>query len=317
MSFASWPGTLATAFGHIDNMARGRSILDRAISVRFFRIIRSGQQETPFFERLLQIHATAADQRTQQINGIDFWCDKITRNGNMVSGRFCRVQSTNLPPRVSRNRRLEPLGVGEIGPHTIWQFDGTLAVLAIETIRNGLNLSNFLSYVRAMCDCRGYAYLPVLDDTALEAARAGRIRELAVRVATPRNLQTVAAYQRQMKQGMVDLMGPQIATQVEVKFSVRAGDPDIQERWFTRTVNWLRNERDADRGTISKLQARVVVDEDGHQETLNLLDSQLGTRRELDLPDDDPDRSAAIRLSNIADIFNAHLASLQRQFGQC
>ena len=206
-------------------MARGRSILDRAISVRFFRIIRSGQQETPFFERLLQIHATAADQRTQQINGIDFWCDKITRNGNIVSGRFCRVQSTNLPPRVSRNRRLEPLGVGEIGPHTIWQFDGTLAVLAIETIRNGLNLSNFLSYVRAMCDCRGYAYLPVLDDTALEAARAGRIRELAVRVATPRNLQTVAAYQRQMKQGMVDLMGPQIATQVEVKFSVRASDP--------------------------------------------------------------------------------------------
>jgi hypothetical protein len=76
-----------------------------------------------------------------------------------------------------------------------------------------------------MCDCRGYAYLPVLDDTALEAARAGRIRELAVRVATPRNLQTVAAYQRQMKQGMVDLMGPQIATQVEVKFSVRASDP--------------------------------------------------------------------------------------------
>src|ERR1700730_17653756 len=113
----------------------------------------------------------------------------------------------------------------EIGPHTIWQFDGTLAVLAIETIRNGLNLSNFLSYVRAMCDCRGYAYLPVLDDTALEAARAGRPELLAVRVATPRNLQTVAAYQRQMKQGMVDLMGPQIATQVEVKFSVRASDP--------------------------------------------------------------------------------------------
>jgi hypothetical protein len=58
-----------------------------------------------------------------------------------------------------------------------------------------------------MCDCRGYGSLPVLDDTALEAARAGRIRELAVRVATPRNLQAVAADQRQMKQGMVDLMG--------------------------------------------------------------------------------------------------------------
>jgi hypothetical protein len=109
-------------------------------------------------------------------------------------------------------------------------------------------------------------------------------------------------------------MGPRIATQVEVKFSVRARDPDIQEGWFTRTVNWFREERGADRGTISKLQARVV-DEDGHQDVLDLLDSQLGTRRELDLPDDDPDRSAAIRLANISHVFNIHLASLQRQFG--
>ena len=246
--------------------------MDRAISVRFFRITRSDRQKTPFFERLLQIQATAEEQRAQQMSDVDFWFDKMTINGNVFSGRFCRVQSTNLPPRVSHARRLEPLGVGEIGPNTIWQFDGTLAVLAIETIKNGLNLQKYLSYVRAMCDCRGYGYLPVLDDTALEVARAGRIRELAVRVATPRNLQAVAADQRQMKQGMVDLMGPRIATQVEVKFSVRARDPDIQEGWFTRTVNWFRQERGADRGTISKLQARVV-DEDGHQDVLDLLDS--------------------------------------------
>jgi len=165
-----------------------------------------------------------------------------------------------------------------------------------------------------MCDCRGYAYFPVLDGTALEAARAGRIRELAVRVATPRNLHTIAPDQRSMRQGMVELMGNQIATQMEIRYSVRARDPDIQEGWFTRTVNWLRQEKAADRGTISKLQARVV-DEEGHVDILDLLDAQLGARRALDLPDDNPDRDAAIRINNISEIFNSHLASLEHQFG--
>lgn len=290
--------------------------MDRAISVRFFRVTRSERQETPFVERLRQLNAIPEGNRVRTINDVDFWCDKIRVNENTVSGRFCRAQSTNLPPRVSRERRLEPLGVGEIGPNTVWQFDAAWSVLAIEVTRNGLSLPLFLSYIRHACDCRGYGHFPVLDDSALEAARAGRVRELAVRVATPRNLHAVAADQRQMKRGMTELMGGQIATRVEIKYSVAARDPDIQAGWFTRTVNWLRQERGADRGTISKLQARIV-DEEGHAETLDLLDAQLGTRRELDLPDDDPDRSAAIRLANVSQIFGDHRASLQRQFGEC
>ena len=128
-----------------------------------------------------------------------------------------------------------------------------------------------------------------------------------------------------MRQGMVELMGSQIATQMEIRYSVRTRDPDIQEGWFTRTVNWLRQEKSADRGTISKLQARIV-DEEGHADILDLLDAQLGTRRELDLPDDDPDRDAAIRVNNdrdaairvnnIANIFENHLATLEQQFAR-
>lgn len=288
--------------------------MEKAVSVRFFRITRSAQQDTPFFERLVHVHNTLEGQRLRQIADVPYWIDKTNRNENLISGRLCRVQSNNLPPQASEDGRLLPLGVRAIGPNTIWQFHGDLSVLAIETTRNGVNLSKFLAYIRSMCDCRGYAYFPVLDGTALEAARAGRIRELAVRVATPRNLHTIAPDQRSMRQGMVELMGNQIATQMEIRYSVRARDPDIQEGWFTRTVNWLRQEKAADRGTISKLQARVV-DEEGHVDILDLLDAQLGARRALDLPDDNPDRDAAIRINNISEIFNSHLASLEHQFG--
>lgn len=289
-------------------------VLEKAISVRFFRIARKARQETPFFDRLLQLHAVPDAERVRVIADIPYWADKTVRNGNMISGRLCRVQSNNLPPQALPDGKLLPLGVRAIGPNTIWQFYGPLSVMAVETTRNGVNLSRFLSYVRNICDCRGYAIFPVLDDTALEAARAGRIRELAVRVATPTNLHTVAADQQRMKRGMVDLMGGQIASRMEIKYSVQAGDPDIQEGRFMQIVNWFRQEKTADRGTISKLQARVV-DEEGHADILDLLDAQLGTRRELDLPDDDPDKDAAIRLNNIADIFQSHLPTLEAQFG--
>jgi hypothetical protein len=129
------------------------------------------------------------------------------------------------------------------------------------------------------------------------------------------NLETVAPDQQSVKQSMVQLMGQEISTQIEIKFSVRAGEPDIRLDRFQRFVHWLRGEKDADRGEISKLQARVVED-DGSANTLDLLGAHLGTRTELDLPDDDPDRSAAVRLANVAHVFDTYRPILQRQFGQ-
>jgi hypothetical protein len=288
--------------------------LEKAVSVRFFRITRSAQQDMPFFARLGQILDKPDSERVRQIAGIPYWIDKTTRNDSVIAGRLCRVQSNNLPPQASEDGKLLPLGVKAIGPNTIWQFHGDLAVLAIETTRNGVSLSKFLAYIRSMCNCKGYAYFPVLDDAALETARNGRIRELAIKVATPRNLHTVAADEQRIRQGMVELMGNQIATQMEIRYSVKARDPDIQAGWFTRTVNWLRQEKAADRGTISKLQARIV-NEYGHSDIPDLLDAQLGTRCELDLPDDDPDRDANIRLNNIAEAFTTHFDALDKQFG--
>jgi hypothetical protein len=188
--------------------------------------------------------------------------------------------------------------------------------MAIEVSRNGVSLSRLIAYVGAICHCPRYAYLPVLDDAALAAAEAGRIRELTFRVATPNDLSAVAADERTMKQGMTNLMGTEIATQVEVSYSVKARDPDIQVGRFQRAVNWLRGEKDADRGGISKLQARIV-DEEGNSRALNLLNAHLGSMSDLDLPDDDPDASAQIRKATLAQAFNMHRPSLIRQFGRC
>ena len=134
-------------------------------------------------------------------------------------------------------------------------------------------------------------------------------------MATPLNLETITVDQGRIKQGLVELMGSRIGSQIEIRYKVGAGDPDIQPRRFFSTVNWFKGEKAADRGAISKLEAKIVED-DGHYSTLDLLDAHLGVRRELDLPNDNPDDSAAIRFSNVAQAFNENRAVLQRQFGQ-
>lgn len=288
--------------------------MDKSVSVRFYRITASAQtQGVPFIQRLREVHALREEERVRQISDIEFWMDKLSVNNTVAKGRLCRTQTSHLPPQALAGGKLTPLGVPAIGHDTVWQYEAYLSVMAIESSRNGVGLQKMLSFIRSACDCRGYGHFPVLDDEALEVARHGRIRELAVRVATPRNLETVATDQRQIKDGLVELMGSQIATQVEIRFSVTAKDPDIQPGPFLRAVNWLRGERRADRGNISKLQARIVED-DGTANTLDLLDAHLGTRRDLDLPDDDPDTSATIRLANISQIFDTHRAALERQF---
>ena len=249
--------------------------LDKSILVRFFRITASAHtQGVPFSQRFAEIRAVPEAQRVRQILDIDFWMDNIAVNNNVSTGRFCRSQTSYLPPQALPGGRLMPLGVPAIGHNAIWQYEADLSVIAIESTRSGIGLQKLLAYMRNICGCRGYGYLPVVDDTALAAAQHGRIRELAVRVTTPRNLETVAGDQLQIKQGLVELMGSQIATQVEIRFSVTAKDPDIQPARFLRAARWFIGEKQADRGTISKLQARIVED-DGGANTLDLLDAHL------------------------------------------
>jgi hypothetical protein len=290
--------------------------LDKSVTVKFYRVSASAHaQGIPFLQRLVQICGVPEDQRVCQVSDTDFWMDKLTINNTAATGRLCREQTSHLPPRALPGGRLAPLGIRAIGHNSIWQYEADLSVLAIEVTRNGAGISRMFPYIRNICDCRGYAYLPVLNDAALEAAQQGRIRELAVRVATPRNLETITADQRQIKQGMVELMGSQIGSQIEIRYKAGARDPDIQPSRFLRAVRWLRGEKEADRGTISKLEARIVED-DGHYNTLDLLDAHLGVRRDLDLPDDNPDASAAIRFSNMAQAFDQNRAILQRQFAR-
>jgi hypothetical protein len=209
---------------------------------------------------------------------------------------------------------LVPLGVPEIGQTAAWRYDPSLSVIAIESSRSGLSIGKFMAYVRSVCDCRGYGALHVITDANVEAIKNARIREVSIQLATPKNLHTVAAYQQTMSSGLGALMSENLGTMLEVRYSLRVGEPDIQPGKVERLVRWLRGEHTEHRGDITKVQTRIIDDE-GRSDELDMLDVHLQDQRELALPDDDPDRSYEIRKRFLSAAFTKHEATLLAQFG--
>lgn len=252
--------------------------------------------------------------RVRNIEDTPFWLDKMEITSTRISGRFCRKQSTNLPAKAMGKTSLVPLGFPELGRTVAWRYDPNLGVMAIESSRTGLSIGRLLAYVRAVCDCRGYGTLPVTADANLEAIKDGRVREIVVQLATPKNLQTVAAYQQTVTNGMTNLMSEGLGTLLEVRYSLRVGDPDMAPGRVDRFVRWLRGEHSHERGAIAKISARVIGEE-GDSEVLNMLDVHLQYQDDLALPNDDPDHSYVVRKAFMMSAFNKHEATLAKQFG--
>jgi hypothetical protein len=287
--------------------------LDRSVTAKFYRIVSGRGSAGPFIEHLRFVNASTPDDRIRMIGDIPFWIDKMDIGSVVASGRFCRKQNTNLPPKALAKAELVPLGIPEIGLTVAWRYDANLSVIAIESSRAGLSLMRFLAYIRAFCDCRGYAPFPVMTDANLAIIRERRIRELSIQLATPRNLHTVAGYQQTMTDGMSALMSDHLGSMLEIRYSLRVGEPDISANRVDRLVRWLRGEHENNRGDIVKVQARII-DEEGESEALDLLDVHLKDHRELPLPDDDPDHNYDIRKAFVASAFTRHENTLLEQF---
>jgi hypothetical protein len=289
--------------------------MDRVVRVKFFRIVGAARQTEAFVKRLRHLQTIADTHRVTDLDGVPFWVDKLSATGDTMTGRLCRRQSENLPPRAPAEGGLVPLGIPQIGHTTAWLFNSRYAVMAIEASRNGVRLKHLISYTRVMCDCAGYGFFPVTTDVNLERLRTGRIREFSVRLALPGNLKTASQHQIAVRAGMTELMAPGIAPLVEVTYASRLRDTDLQAGAFERLARWFRREKKQERGGIDTVNARII-NADGDSVPLDLLDEvHLTDETELTLPDDNPDESHTIRARHLVRTFTKYQDDIHRQFG--
>jgi hypothetical protein len=92
-------------------------------------------------------------------------------------------------------------------------------------------------------------------------------------------------------------------------------DANINRQRALRMFNWLHREREEERGGVSHLSADVIPADGEEVETLNLIRGQMGDKRRLDLPDDDPGGSYRMRSDYIQEVLRANRAELERRYG--
>jgi hypothetical protein len=102
-------------------------------------------------------------------------------------------------------------------------------------------------------------------------------------------------------------------TNVDVTLSVGRGDHDIDRGRGLSLASWLNEENDEDRGGITRLSANVIAEDSDKAEWLNLFEAQMGAKEQLDLPDDNPERSYTARLSYARRVMREHEAAIREQ----
>ena len=135
-----------------------------------------------------------------------------------------------------------------------------------------------------------------------------------MRCAAPETLEAADAESDAVRGGLIALQRTTQTHYVEARLGMRRGNPDIQRDRVMRWFSWLRRERDNGHGKISNVYVDIIPEGETQTEHLNLLKGQIGGRRRLDLPEDDPAASYRIRESFLAEVFDQNRAELEDRY---
>lgn len=290
--------------------------MDRTVRINFYQITRKPREETPFGDALSAVLRRDLLAREYEVEPeIMFRMERARRYQGLILGEMVRRQTENLPPQAPAGQHLQPLNVDSIGHTAVFAYDPGLGVLALQMARNGVTAIRLAMYVAGLLDLNGYYTLPIPSQEAWQRLRTGRIRGFRIQVATPDNLEVVDNAQTTIRQGLVNMKRATETTYVEATFGMLRGDPDIPVRRTLPFLQWILREKEADRGGVRKLSARVIDPENGGAEWLNLLGYHMGNVTTLDLPSDNTDRNYQLRESYIRRVFDANRGHLDEMYG--
>lgn len=290
--------------------------MDKAINVRLFSVETKEAGGLSFSTALQNIGTLGLELRERQIEeDIIVRLERLERVTRVLAGEFVRLQTTNLPPKVARGQPLESLGVRAIGHSAAFAYDMDLSVMALQMSRNGITPSRIGLYSQELASGPGFDILPVPNGEVLAAVRRGGVRGLMFRVAMPNELRAIDNETQSVRRGMIEMKRSLQPARIEIGMTMKRGDVDMDRRRTLAFIGWLQRERQERRGEVSKIAARIAPDEGEAAETLNLLGGQLGDRRTIDLPEDDPQTSYRLRSAYVLQVLRDSRRTLEGMYG--
>lgn len=291
--------------------------MDRVVNVRMFSVEEKEDGGMPFSAALQRIAGLVPLGRREHEAEEDvvIRLEDLDATGRYWSGEMIRVQAGNLPPKALRGRRRERLGVPSIGHTSAFVYDTHLSILALQLSRNGITAVRMGLYAEALAGGGGYNILPVPDKETWNVLRRGGIRGISFRIATPSELAAIDDETRGIRRGLIAMKDSLQPTRLELTMSMGRDEVNMDRGKAVSFFGWLMRERQARRGGVTRMMAKVVPQDGEDAEVLNLLSGHMGDKDSVDLPDDDPDTSYQRRSAYILRVLRANRAALEEMYG--
>jgi len=291
--------------------------MDRIVNVRMFSVEAKEDGGMAFSQALRHIADLQPLARREHETEPDviIRLEDLNPTGRIWFGEMVRVQEVNLPPKALRGQRRERLGIRSIGHTSVFAFDTRLSVLALQLSRNGITAARMGLYAESLAGGDGYNVLPVPDKATWSILRQGGVRSIGFSLATPSELAAIDDETRGVRRGMIAMKESMQPTRLELTMSMGRGEIDMDRSRAVSLLQWLFRERQAHRGRITRMRAKVIPRDEEDAMALDLLNGHMGEKEWVDLPEDDPDASYQKRKDYIFSVLRENRAALEDMYG--
>lgn len=286
------------------------------VTVRFFKIEKNHGSAPDLDAALKNAFSSGgkASVREKGVNGDTLRLERLAKDNSFYDGEIVRKQTGDMPPEAN-DEGLTKLSVSEgggIGHCIAFRYSIALQTLAIQFDNRAVSVNKFLSYLQQFDPSYDYRAEPIIRQDAWATYNRGLPTKFVLEVAQPQNLEAV--------EGDVDSVISSARTLAEfadsplIYIEVRMGH---RKGSLAKSAvdGLLKHFTSGPGGTedVRKLSA-TSSNEDG-SEDVNFLNDLLKERRDVEVPEGDPDGHYAKRQSWLATCFNMHFTYINKVFG--
>lgn len=279
--------------------------MDRDVKVRFYEIDDNDRAE-PIEDALRALDRLPKPERERLVGeDVTLRLEHLEEADGLLIGDITRVQTANLPGHVVADD-VDRLPVDRIGHSCAFVFDPVTRCMAFQfDMRTGIG--RMCRYLNMGEDANRYWYLPYLKEDTLERFRGQTPRRMRLKVARVRNFATLGNQKDDFEEQLERFGQLYDAPKVEIILSTSGEGASLDPARVWNTVRrWLGFKEQIE--GIKNVEVETLEADDA----FNFLKDLLCESETLQLPDNDPVASRAMRQQYVRDCYEQHRFYIQQ-----
>lgn len=269
--------------------------MDKRFTFRFYNVTRDDAKKPAMVDILRQIASEKDRSKREQLLSQDYTIrlEELEDDGaDAVVGEFVRCQSTNLPSELDGAVR-KPLTAKQLGHSIVFRLNHKTGVMGFQHDPRVVSIGRVLEYLRIYNGAAFYTVLPRVNKDAWTRFKAGSIRKLSVRIASPDTMDDLKGDGKAASSGIKGLAEAYEAPVIGIELSMghRKGFLDDAVKGLADMLSTAIGPK----ARVDKMTAVTVIDD--ISEEVDLIEELQVLRDTLAIDDRDPIKNYNVKKS--------------------